>query len=147
MEIAGTTIAVVQISAKVLSLCKFYIETAHDAPADLHAIFLRVSTLKTIVESADYLATHSDGASETLEKLEKEAIPRCHGLLTKVVALLPENPVPDGQGRKAWSRMEKADLCRNALMWPFKAKRAAKLLKELDECIAAVNLAFTVETA
>jgi len=147
LEVAGTAIAVVQLSAKVASLCKFYIENARDAPSDLHAIFLRVSTLKTVFESADYLATHSDDASATLEKLSQSIIPRCHLLLEKVATLLPADPVPDEQGRKMLSKKEKAELWRNALRWPSKVNRAAKLLNELDECIGAVNLAFTVETA
>lgn len=52
--------------------------------------------------------------------------------------------LPTGQ---QFPKREMARKSLAVLAWPLKTTKVAKFLKEIDEYIAAVNLAFTVETA
>ena len=60
-EAAAPIIAIIMISDRVIGLCKYYIGGLKDAPADLRAILIETSTLKTILENVQFLTTCGDG--------------------------------------------------------------------------------------
>ena len=49
-------IAIIQIADRIIGCCKFYIETARDAPSDLRIILRETSALKIVLENFKFLS-------------------------------------------------------------------------------------------
>ena len=50
IAVVASSIAIIQITDRIISVCKTYIENIQDAPSDLRAILLEISTLKVIFQ-------------------------------------------------------------------------------------------------
>lgn len=72
IAVGASVIAVIQISERIIGLCKFYIETARDAPSDFRAILIELSMLKTIFENLNFLTACSNEVSSTVGILSDE---------------------------------------------------------------------------
>jgi hypothetical protein len=85
--------AIVQISDRIIGLCKCYIRTAQDAPSDFRAILIEVSTLKTIFENLEFLTEHNRDLSIAMSSLSgKEGpIEGCRRSITELERLLPQD--------------------------------------------------------
>ena len=51
----SSVIAIIQITDRIVSLYKFYIETVKDVDSNLRLILLEVLTLKTIFDNLNFL--------------------------------------------------------------------------------------------
>lgn len=50
-------VSFLQAADRVIDLCKFYLKLAHDALSDLRVILIETSTLKTVLDSFQFLAS------------------------------------------------------------------------------------------
>lgn len=143
--IFASIIAIVQITDRVIGLCKFYIETVHDAPSDLRSILLETSMMKAILENVDPLVSSSGDGTSILKRLSgpHSPIQACHTIMTKMEALFPSS---SHQARDNPSKRQKVKASLANLAWPFKAEKAKKLMGDLSNVRATINLALTVQT-
>ena len=145
IAISASIIAIVQIADRVIGLCKFYIETVHDAPSDLRSILLETSMTKAILENIDLLISSTGEGTSILERLSGQHSPiqACHTIMTKMEALFP---LSYHQARDNTSKRQKVKASLTHLAWPFKAERAKKLVGDLSNVKTTINLALTVQT-
>jgi hypothetical protein len=67
--LGASIIAIYQIADRLIGLCKFYIETVHDAPSDLRKILIEMSALKTIFQDLEFLKRCDSKLSAVLGSL------------------------------------------------------------------------------
>ena len=143
---AASVIAIIQITDRVVGLCKFYIETAKDVASDLRLILLEVSTLKTIFENLDFLMTHNCGVSTAVSTLSGKdgAIEGCRRSITELEKLFPSDWKQDAGQNTSKKQRVKATWA--ALAWPLKEKKARKLLDEIMRYKTTITLAITTDS-
>ena len=120
-------IAVIQISDRIVGLCKHYIETVQDYPSDLRTILVEISFLKTTLESLNILAPCSGNTSDQSQgsyKL-KDPIEECLRLVQELEKLFPSDMQ---QSSNNTSKRQKVKATFAQLAWPFKESKARKLL-------------------
>ncbi len=145
ITVFASVVAIVQIADRVVGLCKFYIETVHDAPSDLRSILLETSMMKAILENVDPLVSNSGEGTSILKRLSgpDSPIQACHTIMTKMEALFPSSyrQVHDNTSKRQKVKASLANLA-----WPFKAERAKKLVGDLSNVKATITLALTLQT-
>lgn len=146
LGLVASVIAIVQISSKIVSLCQFYIGSIDGAPQELRVILIEVSTLKAIAESLQYLTQPDVSSSDLLKQLAdvEGPIEGCKKALKELEKLLPPQPAT---GNGPSSKRRKLDTAAKTLGWPFIAGRAKKLLQEIMQHKATINLALTANFA
>ena len=146
LALGASVIAIIQIADRVIRLCKFYIETALDAPSDLRAILIETSTIKTILENLQFLISCSNGLSTTLDSLSGAdgPIEGCRSVITKMEGLFPPDCAQGPRGSRSKRRKVKTTL--TALAWPLKENKARKFLDEMIQYKTTINLALTTES-
>src|ERR1700753_2522055 len=119
VAIAANIIAVIQVADRVISLCKFYLELVRDAPSDIRVILIETSSLKTIVDNIQFLASNGYGPT-TLNTLAGNdgPIEGCRKALGQLSGLLSPEPAQETSGDRSKKRKVKAAL--TALGWAFK---------------------------
>jgi hypothetical protein len=147
LALGSSIIGVIQIADRVISLCKWYIETAREAPSDLRTILVETSTTKTILETLQFLVDCSHGPLTTLNSLtgDEGPIEGCRRTVAELEELFPTDSAP--KNRRGKSKKGKMDNALKALAWPFKEKRAKKVLKELSRYKMIINLALSTDSA
>ena len=120
-------IAVIQISDRIVGLCKHYIETVQDYPSDLRTILVEISFLKTTLENLKTLAPY---CGNTLDQSQgscklKDPIEECLRLVQELEKLFPSNIQ---QSSNNTSKRQKVKATFAQLAWPFKESKARKLL-------------------
>lgn len=139
-------IAIIQIADRIIGLCKFYIETARDAPSDLRVLLIEISALKTILENLNFL-TACDGPDSTAARRTSGAdgpIEGCFRTVTELEKLFPSDLVRT-RGRKS-SKKKTLNSVLTALAWPLKESKARKLLDEMTRYKTTINLALTTNS-
>lgn len=139
-------IAIIQIADRIIGLCKFYIETARDAPSDLRIILIETSALKTILENLNFL-TACDGPDSTAARRISGAdgpIEGCCRTVTELEKLFPSDSVRT-RGRKG-SKRRMLNSALTALAWPLKESKARKLLDEMMRYKTTISLALTTNS-
>ena len=146
LAIGASVIAIIQITDRIVGLCKFYIETVNDAPSDLRLIFLETSALKTIFENLDFLTACDSGVSKIVSGLASVdgPIEGCLKSVTQLEKLFPSNWTQNTGQSQSKKRKVKATLA--ALAWPLKEGKARKLLDEISRYKTTVTLALTTES-
>lgn len=146
LAIGASVIAIVQITDRIVGLCKFYIETVNDAPSDFRLILLETSTLKTIFESLSFLKACDSGVSNILSGLASVdgPIEGCLKSVTQLEKLFPSNWQQITEQCRSKKRKVKATLA--ALAWPLKEGKARKLLDEISRYKTSITLALTTES-
>src|SRR4051812_41100353 len=122
LSVAASVVAVIQISDRIVGLCKFYIETVRDCPSDLRVILLETSTLKTIFEGLQFLADCDSGASAIISGLSGQdgPIEGCRKQTSELEKLFPPDCISGPGKSRAKKRKVKATLA--TLAWLFKEK-------------------------
>ena len=142
---ASSVIAIIQITDRIVGLCKFYIETVKDVASDLRLMLLEVSTLKTIFESLDFLMAHNCGVSTAVSTLSGKdgAIEGCRRSITELEKLFPsDRKQTAGQNT---SKKQRVKATWAALAWPLKENKARKLLDEIMRNKTTITLAITTD--
>lgn len=139
---AAGVIAVIQIADRIISLCKNYLETVRDAPSDLRLIFIETSTLKTILESLNFLASYQQTTSLTGLLGDDGPVEASRKTLTELSNLFPSNY---DTGTTSTSKRQKAKEILSSLAWPLKETKARKLLSELGQHKSTISLALAAD--
>jgi len=145
IAVGASVIAIIQITDRIIGMCKFYVETARDASPDLRVILLETSTLKTIFENLNFLTACNSGVSTTVSTLSGEdgPIEGCRRSVTELEKLFPSDCIQTTGQNRSKKRKVKATLA--ALAWPLKENKARKLLDEIMRYKTTITLALTME--
>lgn len=135
LGVAASVIAVVDLSAKVTSLCLQYSLAVKGAKNDITRLRAEVKNLEKAVGDVQYLVDGPDGAKLSASQKLLEAVHDCFTQLKTV-----EKRLDPGKTGKAMSR-----LGIRALRWPFESKEVDKVIRELERCKGTVSLALQVD--
>src|SRR5688500_577804 len=129
VALAASIIAVIQISDRIITLTKHYVETVQDAPRNLHIIRIEASTLKAIFESLNLLQDPRHILSNNLQKLSGNDGPveGCKRSVSELERLLDSTHQPTGNGKR-----RKIQATLSSLAWPLKESKANTLLDEIS---------------
>ena len=132
---AASVVALVQISAKVASLCTEYYSHVKSAKKDFDRFNLEVKALIKVLQNLQELA-QKPGAEKlfTSNKLN-ESIQSCFSELTHF-----KERLEPGKGRKAMSRYGI-----RALKWPFKSKELEKAIGVLERYKSTFSTALNID--
>ena len=135
LGVAANIVAVVELSAKIASLCLAYSIAVKDAKTDINRLHTKVKELEEVAKGVQELIDGPRGAKlSTSQKLE-QAVLSCY---TQINAI--KERLDPGRGRKAMSRFGL-----RALKWPFESKEVDKIIRDLENCNATISLALQVD--
>jgi hypothetical protein len=147
LSITASVIAILGLAEKIISSCRLYLSSIRDAPSDLRSILIEVSSLKSILDNLQFLATHgADGDhSQTTQDLNGPDGPihGCWEALAKLENLFPPTTVPGSTVTKR--RVTNISLAQ--LAWPFKKRHAAESLGQIRRHKSTITLSLTSDTA
>jgi hypothetical protein len=148
VAIVASAIAIVQISDRVIDICKFYIGSVSGTPSDLRAIFVEIGTLKTIFINLQFLESCDNITPSLRDQLigSDGPIEECKRLMGELETLFPLDYIRTSGHTHHGPRRRKLDSAIAALAWPFKASRARELLQKIIQQKIIVNLALTAES-
>lgn len=132
---AASVIAVIDISAKVATLCFQYSAAVKDATKDIQRLQKKVEDIRDILRELERLL---DGPDKTrLSATDKlvASLEECLGRLQEL-----ETQLTPGKTRKAMSRWGA-----RALKWPFKSKEVEKIVASLEEYQQTFSLSLQVD--
>ena len=146
LAIGASVIAIIQITDRIVGLCKFYIETVNNAPSDLRLILLETSSLRTIFKNLDFLIVYDSGVSSIVSSLASvdDPIEGCLKSIIQLEKLFPSNWIRNTGQSPSKKRKVRATLA--TLAWPLKEGKARKLLDEISRYKTTVTLALTTES-
>ncbi|EOA87098.1 uncharacterized protein SETTUDRAFT_89541 [Exserohilum turcica Et28A] len=132
---AASVIAVIDISAKIASLCVQYSMAVNDAKGDIERVRRKVSDINHVLKKIKQL----------LDSQDKTRLSATQGLLDSVEQCLNELKTLDmrlepGKTRKTMSRFGL-----RALKWPFTSKQVDKIISSLEGYEQTFGLALQVD--
>ena len=135
LGVAASIIAVVELSAKIASLCLDYSIAVKDAKNDITRLQTKVKELEEVAKDVQQLIKGPRGGKlSTSQKLEQAVL----GCCTQLKAV--EKRLDPGKKHKAMSRFGI-----RSLKWPFESKEVDKIIRDLENCNAAISLALQVD--
>jgi hypothetical protein len=150
LAVVASIVAIIQISDRIISACKFYIESTSDTPSDLRTILVEVSTLKSVLETVRFLqnCSHAAPASALWKQLSEHDGPveECRRSIAELEKLFPSDKTHPA-GSKSDSKRRKLQLLSASLAWPLKTRRAEQLLNVIIQQKTSMILALTAESA
>ncbi|KAK4139044.1 uncharacterized protein C8A04DRAFT_33504, partial [Dichotomopilus funicola] len=134
---AASIIAVIDLSAKVVSLCSQYYSAVKNAPSDIERLQGEVVRLNTTLQGAQRLLESPDGKRLQTSQGLRNGLIDCSSQLSSLQLRL-EKKLNPGSARKAISRIGF-----RALKWPFESKEIDSIIKNLERHrdILSVDLA------
>jgi hypothetical protein len=132
---AASVIAVIDISAKITSLCFQYSVAVKAAKKDIERIQRKVGDITSLVENIKQL---SDGP-------DKARLSTIHGLSDSLIGCLQELKELKEQLEPRKGRKTMAQFGLRALRWPFTSKQVEKIVSELERYEQTFNLALQVD--
>ena len=148
LAVVASVIAVIQISDRVIGLCKFYIEALAETPSSLRAVLIEISTLKTVFEALQFLekCDHSMPALWTQISAPNGPIEECRCALTELEKLFPREFAQKGGQNSKTLKRQKVKVAFATLAWPLKQSRVQDLLQQISNYKAVIQLALTTES-
>ncbi|EON63738.1 hypothetical protein W97_02966 [Coniosporium apollinis CBS 100218] len=138
MEPLGVTaniIAIVDLSAKIASLCVQYSLAVKDAKNDIERLRGEVNSVADVLREVERLLHRPDSAQLSASQKLRDALKDC---FTQLIEL--KKGLDPGKTRKAMSRFGV-----RALKWPFESKEVDKVVRNLERCKQTVSLALQVD--
>jgi hypothetical protein len=144
IALGSSIIAVIQISERIIGLTADYIEAVHDAPRDLQLIRNVVLTLKPTFETLKIPQDCESTLSNNLQKLgEKDGpIEGCRYAVLELGKLLDSASQSTSNEKR-----RRFEMTLKSLAWPFKEKKAKKLLDEISRYNETISFSLSAETA
>jgi hypothetical protein len=132
---AASVVAVIDISAKIVSLCFRYSMAVKDAKDDIERVQKKLSDITHILEQIKQL----------LDSQDKTRLPTTRGLFSSLAQCLTELEglqveLEPGKTRKTMSRIGF-----RALKWPFTSKQVDKIVSNLEGYEQTFSLALQVD--
>jgi len=138
---AASTIAVVELAAKIASLCLKYSAAVMNAKTDIERLQQCTASLKTVVEGVQALLHSPHGTRlQTSQKL-REALNNTYLQLCDIAAKL-EAKLYEGHRAKV-----KRIFGLQALRWPFESDDVDKIIATLEREMASFSTALQVDQA
>jgi hypothetical protein len=135
LGIASSVIAVVELSAKVFSLCLQYSREVNNAKDDIEGLRKEVAAFQNITKELGALIDGPRGRELKASQHLVSAIEDGHSTLEKL-----EQRLRPSTGRKAMSR-----LGMRALKWPFESKEVKGTIEDLERCRGNISLALNID--
>jgi len=135
LSAAASVIAIIDISAKVASLCFQYSVAVKDAKNDIEHLGRTVTDVKNVLEAVKQL----------LDRENKTRLSTTHKLSNSLKEYLQElqamqTQLKPGKTRKAMSRIGM-----RALTWPFTSKQVEKSVASLENYQRIFSLALQID--
>ncbi|KAH0556398.1 hypothetical protein GP486_005680 [Trichoglossum hirsutum] len=135
LSAAASVIAVVDMSAKIASLCFQYLIAVKDAKNDIERLQRKVGEIRGILERIKQLLDGRDKARLSTTSELSNSLKECFRELEELKAELEPR-----KARKAMSRFGV-----RALKWPFTSKQVEKIVSGLERYEQAFTLALQVD--
>jgi hypothetical protein len=132
---AASVIAVIDISAKIVSLCYQYSVAVKDAKDDIERVRRKVSDITHILEKIKQLLNSRDKTRLSTTQDLFDSLKQCLGELKSL-----EGKLDPGKTRKTMSRFGL-----RALKWPFSSKHVDKIVLDLEGYERTFSLALQVD--
>jgi hypothetical protein len=147
IAVVASIIAIIQLSDRVIDACKFYIQSSVDTPSELRTVLVEISTLKSVLESLQFLETGAHAAPGLWEQLSGQdgPIEECRRSITELEKLLPADETPITRNQSG-SKRRKVQSVQSSLAWPFKARRVRELLQKIIQQKTTINLVLTTDS-
>ena len=122
LSAAASIIAVIQISAKVSSLCVQYSVAVKSAIEDIERLQQKVKGIEGVLGRLKWLLDQPDHSRVPVKRQLADSLQGCLGQLHKL-----ERQLAPGKRQKAMSRLGV-----RALTWPFKSKEVGEIILRLE---------------
>lgn len=132
---AASVIAVIDISAKIVSLCFQYSTAVKDAKDDIERVQRKVRDITHVLEKIKQLLDSQSKARLSTTQALFSSLEQCQRELKSLEAKLDP-----GRTRKTISRFGL-----RALKWPFTNKQIDRIISNLEEYEQAFSLALQVD--
>jgi chromosome segregation ATPase len=132
---AASVIAVVNISAKITSLCFQYAVAVKDAKDDIERLQRTVTSIKNVLEQVKQLLDKQGKSLLSATHKLLDSLEECRQQLTRL-----ESQLEPGKTRKAMQRFSV-----RALKWPFTSKQVEKMVTSLEKYEQTFSLALQVD--
>jgi len=128
-------IAVVDLSAKVASLCFQYSVAVKDAKADIERLHRKVTDIKNVVEKFQQLLDKHEKSQLSTTRKMVDSLKECRQQLQGL-----KDQLKPSRSRRA---MQQVGI--RALKWPFTSKQVEKMVLSLEQYEHTFSLALQVD--
>lgn len=135
LGVAANVIAVVELSAKIASLCIQYSLAVKHAKADIERLGGEVNSVTELLRGVERLLQRLDDTQLSTSKKLRDALIDCFSQLAQL-----NTKLDPGKTRKTMSRLGV-----RALKWPFESKGVEKVINDLERCKQMISLALQVD--
>ncbi|KPA35358.1 vegetative incompatibility protein het-e-1, partial [Fusarium langsethiae] len=135
LGVTSSVIAVVDLSAKVFSLCLQYSREVKNAKGDIERLCKEVAACQDTTEKLKALLEGPRGRELKASQQLASAIEDGHSTLGKL-----EQRLRHSTGRKVMSRFGM-----RALKWPFESKDVEGTIQNLERCRGVISLALNID--
>lgn len=136
---AANVIAVVELSAKVVSLCLEYSSAVKSAKGDIQRLIDELDTLKITLEDARQLLESPDGGRLRTSQRLRDGLSGCETQLRELERQLKDT-LKVGRRQKAMSRFGF-----RALKWPFESKNVNDVIAIFERQRNTLSTALTID--
>lgn len=147
LSLAASVITVIQLSERVVSLCRWYVTSMKDAPKDLRTIMMEAGSVRSVVSNLEFFMSTwaADDMLGILKGLEgpEGPIEGCRKALAALEKMFPSEVAGNATGTKRRA----TTISYAKLAWPFKEDKARKILDDIVRYKATISLALTADTA
>jgi hypothetical protein len=142
----ASVVAFIQLTDRIVSLSRFYLEALDDCPHDIKAILVEITSLKALLEVLNFLIGVKPDAGDAPSLLSRLAgqdgpIEGCR----KAVEMLEKQLPP--QARAPAQKRRKTEDVLKLLAWPLRQSKATKLLAEISRYKESIVLAITTDSS
>ena len=123
LSAAASILTIIDISAKVSSLCLQYSVSVKDAKEDIERLQKKVVDIEGVLDYLRQLLERSDNTRLPVSRELAASLQACLGRLQNL-----EKQLKPGKSRKAMSRLGV-----RALTWPFKSKELGGIISDLEK--------------
>ncbi|KAH9237198.1 hypothetical protein K456DRAFT_1504559 [Colletotrichum gloeosporioides 23] len=138
LGIAGTVLAIVELSAKIGSHCVEYYKAVKNAGDDITRVMEEVNSLRAIANNALELLKGPRGAELKASGQLVTTVRRAEDLLKQL-----EFKLRPSTAREVFSRMR----ILRALKWPFKSKEIEDVVKDIEQCTRTLSIGLQLDIA
>ena len=135
LSAAASVIAVIEISAKVASLCFQYSVAVKNAKEDAQRLQKKADNIGHTLRGLKQQLERPDGTRLSATRTLTEALQECLVLLQKL-----ETQLKPGKTRRAMSRFGG-----RAMKWPFKSKQIEKTIASLEKYEQTFSLSLQID--
>ena len=136
LGVAASAIAVIELSAKIASLCMQYSVAVKHAKADIERLRKEVDSVTNLLQDAETLIKTADNQLPTSTKLQ----PAFSDCLVQLSAV--SDKLEPGKRQKIMSTIGV-----RALKWPFQSKEIQTVIGNLERFKDTISLALQVDQA